>query len=191
MHRPDVPVVLCLLTLLLGAACSGTREIQTAPPQAWTPQPERSEAAPEASLTVVLGRGETALPEAVAALRFRVAEVWLKPEGAAWVRYPAQPNRFEFSADREADRTVLATRLPPAAYDSLGLILEDLYLQYNANAGGPLTMPRGRLLELDVDLYLQTDRPTTLYLALEPGASLTQTEDCRWYFLPFFTSPEF
>lgn len=191
MPRLSAPVVVCILAALWGAACSGTEQIQTAPPQAWTPAPEGDEAAAEAPLTVVLDRGETALPEAVETLRFRVAEVWLKPEDSPWIRYPAQANRFEMSADRGAPpRTILATRLPPATYDSLGLVLDDVYVQYDANAGGPLTMPRGNPLKLDVDLRPQVGRATTLHLALEPGASLTHTDACRWYFLPFITSPE-
>lgn len=174
----------CLLLGLVGCS-SGTREIQTTPPVAAVAPPDTTADADRALLTVVLETGATALPDAVQALRFRVAEVRLKPTDSLWTAYPADVNRFEVTNGTRTRRTILSTQIPAAAYDSLALDLSDVYVEFGPNAGGPLTMPRDRPLSFPAALdYSASDR-ATVRLTLEPGASLSQSDDCRWFFTPF------
>ncbi len=180
---------LCLPLLLFGclAACSSTQQIETAPPRpAVALSPDTTEAIPQALLSVVVETGTTALPADVASLRLRIAEIQLKPTNGAWTSYPAAVNRFEWSAGNRLRRTVLSTQIPAAAYDSVAVVLDDLYLTFDANAGGPLTMPRDAPTQLPLAWTATQERPTTLRLTFEPGASLVHTRDCRWIFAPFF-----
>ena len=129
--------------------------------------------------------GETALPADVQTLRFRIAEVHLKPVDSLWTSHPADVNRFELKGDARVHRTILSTRVPAVAYDSLALDLTDVYVEFDANAGAPLTMPRDHPFTMPIDLdYTATSR-ATLRLILEPGASLSRSDDCRWFFTPF------
>ncbi len=139
-----------------------------------------------ARLTIMVETGETALPEAIQAMQFRVAEVRLKPANGPWTTYPADVNSFNIAAGSRARKVVLSTLIPSAAYDSLGLALSDVFVFYDANAGGPLTMPHDTPLVLPLAARLTINQPTTLRLLFEPGASLSRDADCRWYFLPFF-----
>lgn len=179
-------LLLCMLAAPV-VGCSSTTQIQTAVPQPALPPPSDTLAAADlARLTIMVETGQTALPEAVQAMQFRVAEVYLKPADSDWVTYPADVNSFDIGAGNRARKVVLSTLIPPAAYDSLGLTLSDVFVFYDANAGGPLTMPRETPLALPLAARLTIDQPTSLRLLFEPGASLSRDADCRWYFLPFF-----
>lgn len=173
--------------MLLLAGCSATREIQTAPPRpAVALLPDTTVTADRASLTVTIEPGATRLPAAVQALRFRVAEIHLKPTGGPWTVHPAEVNSVVISRNPMARKQVLSTRVPPASYDSLALTLADVFVQYDANAGGPLTLARDAPLRLPLTVPLAAGRRTMLRLVFEPGASLSHDAACRWFFLPFF-----
>ena len=179
-------VLLCALALPV-VGCSSTTQVQTAVPQpALSPPSDTLAAADLARLTIMVETGQTALPEAIQGMQFRVAEIHLKPADGDWVVYPADVNSFDIGAGSRARKVVLSTLIPPAAYDSLGLALSDVFVFYDANAGGPLTMPRETPLALPLAARLTIDQPTALRLLFEPGASLARDADCRWYFLPFF-----
>ncbi len=187
MHALRLFVLCCLAAGLGAAGCSSTRQIQTAPPQPAVPvTPDTSATANLAALTILVETGTTALPAAIQAMRFSVAEVHLKPADGAWTVYPADVNSFMTAAGQRARKTVLSTRVPPAAYDSLALALADVFVQYDANAGGPLTLPREAPLRLPLQTRLDVGRRTALRLVFEPGASLSRDARCRWFFLPFF-----
>jgi hypothetical protein len=182
-------VVSAGLVVVLLAGCGGTRQIQTAPPRP-APTTVRSTDAngQMALLTIDVVVGESALPADTRALRFRVEEVRVKPRDGAWETYPADVNSFEITSSRRAgSKTIFSTRIPPQRYDSLGLVLSDVFVLYDENAGGPLTMARGRPLELGVELDARAETPLRAELTLEPGASLTRDDTCRWFFLPFWT----
>lgn len=175
-----------LLAVLVG--CDGTRQIQTAPPQPATgPINAIHPADRHAALTVTVETGLTALPEEVQSLRFRVATIHLKPADSTWTALPADLNSFEISRPRRQRKVVLRTQIPAGAYDSLAISLSDVFVQYDANSGGPLTMPRNTPLRLDFPFAAAQNAPAFLRLAFEPGAALSHDADCRWYFLPFFT----
>ncbi len=180
-------VLRCCLLGLLAAGCSSTREIETAPPRPAVPVvTDTTGTAMLAPLTVLVEMGPTALPADVQAMQFRVAEVHLKPTDGAWTSYPADVNSFLIAGNRRTRKAVLSTRVPPAAYDSLAVSLSEVFVQYGANAGGPLTLPRRTPLRLPLTTSLAIGRSTTIRLVFEPGASLSRTDDCRWFFLPFF-----
>ncbi len=177
----------CCVAGLLAAGCGSTRQIQTAPPHPAVPvTPDTSAVAGLAPLTVTVETGATALPDAIQAMRFSVAEVQLKPADGPWTAFPADINSFVVATGRRTRKTVLSTQVPPAAYDSLALTLTDVFVQYDANAGGPLTLARGAPLRLPLDADLAVGRRTLLRLVFEPGASLSHDAACRWFFLPFF-----
>lgn len=176
-----------VMGLLVAAGCSPTRDIRTAPPQpAISLIPDTTVAPDRASLVVSVEAGATALPADVQALRFRVAEIQLKPAGGPWTTYPSDVNAIAVGRGASGRKVVLATRVPPASYDSLGLVLADAFVQFDANAGGPLTLPRETPLRLPLTVPLAPGRRTALRLLFEPGASLSRDAACRWFFLPFF-----
>ena len=180
------PLLACCLALL-AAGCSSTTQIQTAPPRpALEPSPDTVATTDLALLTVVAETGDTALPEAIQAMQFRLAEVHLKPADGDWVIYPSDANAFEISTGQPARKVVLSTQVAPVAYDSLALVLSDVFVFYDANAGGPLTLPRDTPLTFPLSSHPTLEQPTMLRLRFEPGASLTHDADCRWFFLPFF-----
>ncbi len=151
-------------------------------------RPPRPPDTGRATLVIQVATGGTPLPADVQALRFRLAEVRLKARGGAWTSYPADAGRFQITAEARPRKTVLSTRLPPVPYDSLALVLEDVFVQYGPNAGGPLTLTRGEPLRLAHPLAPLPDQTTTLHLTFEPGASLSRDAACRWFFLPFITA---
>lgn len=176
------------LFLCIGAsACSGTTQIQTAPPRAATSHSSEA-AALQAPLTVSFETESTALPADIQRLRFRVAEIYLKPKGGEWTSYPCDVNSFELAAGTRTRKTVLSTRVPPVAYDSLGITLNEVFVLFDANAGAPLTMANGTPLQLALDMTPGTETPTVLRLSMDPGASISRSADYRWFFLPFITA---
>lgn len=176
-----------LCCLVIGVAgCSSTQQIRTAPPQSAIAVADTTDQATLAPLVIVMETGGTALPEDIQAMQFRVADVRLKEADGDWVTYPAEVNNFVLSANKRAQKPVLSTLVPPAAYDSLALSLTDIFVQFDANAGGPLTLPRGTPLRLPLTTTLAVGRRTVLRLRFEPGASLSRDAQCRWFFLPFF-----
>ena len=178
-------LILCYLVIGV-AGCSSTRQIRTAPPQSAISVTDTTDQATLAPLVIVMETGRTVLPDDVEAMQFRVAEVRLKQAGGDWVTYPAEVNNFVLAANKRAQKPVLSTLVSPAAYDSLALSLTDIFVQFDANTGGPLTMPRDAPLRLPLTTTLAVGRRTVLRLRFEPGASLSRDAQCRWFFLPFF-----
>lgn len=175
------------LLVVLSAGCSETRQIQTAPPQAGVPlQTDTSAAQPRALLTVMVETGETTLPPEIRSMRFRVNELALLGPGGTWTSYQAEQNLLEIVRGQPTRKTVLSAQVPPAAYDSLAIELSDIYVRYDANAGGPLAVPRGTPIHIPLTTYVAVGRPKTVRLVFEAGASLSRTADCRWFFVPFF-----
>lgn len=181
--------LLAMLLFLGSVGCTGTRQVETTPPRPAQPAREPASADPARSTLVIqVATGTTPLPEEVQALRFQLAEIRLKPADGDWTTYPADVNRFEITASSRPRKTVLSTKLPPARYDSLALVLNDVFALYGPNAGGPLTLPQGEPLRLALPLSPRPGQTTVLHLTFEPGASLSRDADCRWFFLPFLTT---
>lgn len=181
-----LPVALLLVALV---GCASTQEIETSPPQPRTGTQDAEAAAQEALLAVVMTGGETALPGDVSHLRFRVTEVRLRRADGLWVRLPSDSAPIEISDETpNLRRTLLDTRVAPASYDSLTITFDDVFVRFGPNAGAPLTTadeaPQQLALELNPTLH---DR-TTVQLTLEPGASLSRSPDCRWFFVPILLS---
>lgn len=172
-------------SLVLG--CSGTTQIQTAPPRAATSEPAET-AALQALLQVSFETTGTDLPEDIQRLRFRVGEIYLKPREGDWTAYPSDVNSFELASGTRVRKTVLSTRVPPVAYDSIGVTLNEVFVLFDVNAGAPLTMPRDTPLYLPIALAPTTDAPTVLRLHMDPAASITRSADYRWFLLPFVSA---
>ncbi|MFQ5570596.1 MAG: hypothetical protein ACE5G0_13015 [Rhodothermales bacterium] len=185
MHDLRAAPFFSLVLLLWAAGCSTTRQIQTAPPRAAV-SPDTTTTPAPARLSVMLETGRTVLPEGIASMRFRVSEVHLKRADGDWASYPSDGTFYEIAADQGVPKLVLSTQVAPVAYDSLALALSDIFVLYDANAGGPLTLPRDTPLVLPLTAHMAVGRHTTLRLLFEPGASLSRDARCRWYFLPFF-----
>ncbi|MEX1055679.1 MAG: hypothetical protein WED81_06590 [Rhodothermales bacterium] len=171
---------------LLFVGCSSTTQIETSPPRTREAASETSpESTSEARLAVFFQEGDTDLPDEVSKLRFRIAEVHLQQRGGEWVRLPSDLNLIEIDRGRDGIRkTVLDTRVPPAEYDSLALSFDRVYLEFGANAGGPLTVAAGAPHRMALGLRTALGLPISLILRFEPGASLTRSSDCRWFFVP-------
>lgn len=180
--------ILLIGCLVVGIGCSSTQEVETSRPRAYEGvESDGAENAGQARLSVFLERGATDLPEDVDQLRFRIAEIRLRESDGDWLRLPSDGSLIEFDRGaRSARRVVLDTRVPPGDYDSLAIALDRVFVRFNENAGAPLTTARNSPQQLALDLEPTLDGPTTLYLRLEAGPSLTRTEDCRWFFVPIF-----
>ena len=168
------------------AGCAQTRQIETSPPRPAIAVPDSAVATPRSRLAVVLEAGSTPLPGDVASLRFEVAELLLKPRGAAWTAYPTTMGPIEIAAGQTGRprRTLLNTQVPAVPYDSLALRLDNVYVTFGPDAGAPLSLPRDPVV-YPLALDPTPDRMATVRLVLEPGASLVQTPDCRWVLAPF------
>ena len=177
-----------ILLLILSARCSSTEQIQTAPPRPVTPQSTPVfDAEPRAILTIIAETGETALPPDVAMLRFRIVEILLKQKAGTWTSYPADVNNFEIrSKAPRIHKTLLSTRIQPGSYDRMAIVLANIYVEYNANSGAPLTVTGDDPLELPIDLQSRMNQTSTVTLKFEPGVSLSRDPNGRWSFLPHF-----
>lgn len=175
-------VVLVLLGL---AGCASTQEIETSPPQPRTGSPDEGAAAQEAPLAIVMRTGETALPADISLLRIRVTEVRLRRSNGQWIRLPSDTVPIEVMDEAQGvRRTLLETRVAPAAYDSLSIAFADVFVRFGANAGGSLTTASDAPQRLALELEPSLGAFTRLVLTLEPGASLSRSPDCRWFFVP-------
>lgn len=185
---PRTPALLLFLTILpLALSCSSTRQITTAPPRSGVPVDTSSVSEPRAALAVQVEAATAPLPDGVQSLRFRVSDVWLKKTGEEWIRMPADVNQFILPPTTRATRPVLTALVPPGSYDSLGLSFSDVFVLFDENSGSALTLPREEPVRMAVALETAMDRPSAVRLIFEPAASLTRTEDCRWFFVPFIT----
>ncbi len=91
----------------------------------------------------------------------------------------------ELSAARRGPRrTVLDTRVDPTAYDSVALSLDQVFVQFDANSGAPLTIADDEPLRFALHMHPLLESPTVMQLRFEPGASLRRAPDCRWFFVP-------
>lgn len=179
--------VFLLLIAVIG--CASTQEIETSPPQPRTGVTNDEAAAQEAAFTVVMTGGETPLPSDVSRLRFRITEVRLRRADGRWVRLPSDSAPIEIGEGRQnARRTLLDTRVAPTAYDSLTISFDDVFVQFGANAGAPLTMAGEAPQQLAIDMNPMLEARTTVRLTMEAGASLTRSPDCRWFFVPILLS---
>lgn len=177
----------CATLVLVAIGCSSPRQIQTSPPQSAIPTTTDSTNTPaQAAFSILVESGVTPLPDDVQSLRFRVAELQLRSTQAGWQAFPSDLNIFEITRGQRVRKVVLATQLTPATYDSLSIALSDVYVEYDANAGAPLTLPHDTPIRLPLVLSLSNEYPTMLRLVFEPGASLTRDANHRWFFLPFF-----
>lgn len=176
------------LGLLLGMSvgCSSIEEVRTTPPRAAVPPPDTTVevGVPVAVTMEVL---PPALPDDVASLQFRAREVWLHTPSEGWTSYPADVHQFVVEGSRPERRSILSSRVPPARYDSIGVVLEDVYVTFDPHAGSPLTMPRGEPFKVPVSLSLREQQPARIQLLVDAEASLWQDDRCRWFFVPFIT----
>ncbi|MEX0821908.1 MAG: hypothetical protein WD021_07165 [Rhodothermales bacterium] len=133
--------------------------------------------------------GETVLPADVSALQFRITEVRLHRRDGPWVRLPSDSAPVEFVEDGGAvRRTLLDTRVDPAEYDSMAVTFSDVFVRFGPNAGAPLTTASGVPQRFALALGPTAEQHTSVALHLEPGASLTRSPDCRWFFVPVLRS---
>ena len=183
-RRPELHTI-ALLACILIAGCSSTREIETSPPQ--TIDSADGESQPptrQARLAVVMGQGETSLPEDIERFEFRISEVRLHRKDGDWVRLPSDEHQFALPLHRNARRTVLDAQVAPAGYDSVAISFDHLFARFSENAGAPLTAAEGEPLRLALDLETSLEAQSVMTLQFEPGASLRRAPDCRWFFIP-------
>ena len=176
-----------LLFVLTG--CASTRQIETSSPRPRTlPDAVAGEVAGMGLLAIDIETGETILPDDVQALRFRIEEIRLHSDEGDRMTSPADLNSFEILPDRYLGKTILSTRVQPILYDSISVKISDAFVLFGENAGGPLTLPRDTPLEIAVEMQPVVGEATQLKISIEPGASLFKDDNCRWYFVPFWTA---
>ncbi len=178
----------CLVVLSLCiTSCVSTRQIETASPRPLNvPGSSRAEVAGMGLLSIEIDTGKTPLPDEIQALRFRIEEIRLHTDEGEWMTFPADLNSFEILPDRYLTKTVLSTRVQPIVYDSIGFKISDVFVLFGENAGGPLTLPGDRPIEIAVDLNPKVGEAEQARVTIEPGASLFKDQRCRWYFVPFW-----
>lgn len=127
----------------------------------------------------------TSLPPDVDTVRFRISELRFRLRGGGWESFPISGAPVSVSAGEQATRVLLNTQIRPGAYDSVQVTLGDVYLEFAANAGGPVTTGQLPAAARAAALQLSAATATSLDLTLDAGASLSRDSACRWYFLPF------
>lgn len=183
------PYLLLGLILLIFAGCASTRQIETASPRPRAlPGPSRAEAAGMGLLAIDIETGQTSLPADVQALRFRIEEIRLHTDEGEWITFPGELNSFEILPDRYLGKTILSTRVQPLLYDSIAVKISDAFVLFGENAGGPLTLPKDKPLEIAIEMLPKVGEATQVKISIEPGASLYKDSNCKWYFVPFWTA---
>ena len=178
-----------LSVLLLATSCGSTRQIETSSPRPRVfPGAGSGEAAGLALLAIDIETGNTTLPEDVQALRFRIEEVRVHQENGDWITFPGELNAFEILPDRYLGKAILSTRVQPLRYDSIAVKISDAFVLFGENAGGPVTLPKDQALEIAVEMNPTVSSGTQVVIAIEPGASLYKDNNCRWFFVPFWTA---
>lgn len=172
------------------SACARTSSIQALPPRPAAPIDTSALALEEAGLAridVALRISGTALPEDIGRIRLRPTEVRLHERGGSWVGYPATGGAFTISGSAADTRRILSMQVVPTDYDSVEVAFGDLYVEFDGNAGGPLTRADPPRSSRYVAASPALGTTTTVTLTLNPGASVFQDAACSWHFLPFLT----
>ncbi len=175
------PLLACIGFLLL-AGCSSSQEIRTRPPVA-APSTQAPQAVTEVS--VVLEKGETALPEAVQELSFTLTALELRGAERR-MRWPLGNRVVRLRRNQTLSLSLLNTTLPVATYDTLVLHLTNARVMFGPNAGGPLISDIGETLTLSLSFQAQENQSATLVVRFEPEPSLWRDARCTWHFTPFF-----
>lgn len=192
MLKLSTPLVLLVLVLSVlsgaGASCSSTRDVYTEPPRPAIPPADEASPRGRAQLDLYLQSGPSVLPAAVDELQFRVDTLRLKASGGSWRAFPTSDQPFVVTAEHRPRRLLLTADLPPGTYDSLALDFDDVWVQFGANAGAPLTVHPAPPLAFPFSL--QTNRSRLLQIVFEPGLSIYRHANCQWVFLPRLHRPE-
>lgn len=185
--RRYVPALL-LLCLFVLAGCARTRSIEALPPRPVVVS-EAGEllAAGLARLEVRLSVPEQPEREEVEAMRLRVTGVRFRNSDGTWRSFPAAGGLLRIDSREKLDRSVLSTQVDPALYDSVEVTFGDLYVEFDANAGGPIVSETAPTARRALHVRTQAGKETVVEVRLDPEASLIRDSDCRWHFLPFVT----
>jgi len=111
----------------------------------------------------------------------------LQSEAGTLFSFPTPGTTIEILAGKPLiQKTLLSTYVHPGSYESISLVLDDIYVEFDANSGAPLTLPENDTVHFSVSLTTEVDREVTVLLLFEPGASLTRNPRGRWTFFPIF-----
>lgn len=180
---------LCLALLLgLFSGCARTRSIEALPPRPGVQNGSTNADLLQAGLArleVKLEVPAQSMPEDAASVRFRVAGLRLRESGGMWHSYPAGAGVIRVDGRERLERTVLSTQISPAKYDSVEISFDDVYVEFDANAGGPITSEESPRAARLVEVEAEVGGEMIVILRLDPAASLIQDSSCRWHFLPF------
>ena len=183
--KPITSLLLCLAMAASGG-CSSTQEIETSRPRApETVATADGQSTRQARLSVTLEIGESPLPDDIEGLVFRISEVHVHSADGEWIRLPSDMRQLEIDQGLgDAQRSVLDTTLPPAAYDSVAIAFDSIFARFNANAGAPLITANAAPLRMALEMNPSLETATVLAFVFEPEASLRRSPDCRWFFVP-------
>lgn len=178
---PRAAYALLAFAVAMLAACGGVREVRTQPPRPAVAVADSATVPDRTALAVTFAIAE-ALPPEVAALRLRVAALWLQPTGEAWQKRPVDSGAVE-SGDPPV--RLLAADVPRRRYDSLAVVLAEPFVTFGPNAGGPLTIPDSGLIRVPLALDLAGRSRAEIRLRLDPA--LTRDSTGAWRFQPRLT----
>lgn len=174
-------VAILALSLLMG--CGSVSEVNVAAPRPAATDSSAT-ATTRASLTLDLESGTQALPEGVSSTRFRVREVWMKARGDEWTKRLAATEPFVVDGANPVQRTLLSTAIPAQRFDSLALVLDDVYIEYGPNAGGRPDVAGTNPVKLAARFTPSADQLNTLLLRYEAATSVARDSTGRWSFRP-------
>ena len=69
--------------------------------------------------------------------------------------------------------------------------ISDLFVLYGENAGGPIAWPKDQSIKEVLHIEPGVEAVTRVKIILEPGASLLKDENCKWYFIPFWSAESY
>jgi hypothetical protein len=175
-------IIPCTASLIAGSlliGCSSIDQVTTRPPVPAV-QPVTDVAVTQVPLSVMIETGQSRPPTQLAALSFRISEIWVKPEDGEWHRRRTQTGSIRIKPEEPVRRTVLSAAIPTGSYESVALLIENVRAEYQGNAGGPLSSPEGTPVEIDLSFTAQRNAAVVLNLLLDAQSSVWQDAEIEF-----------
>ena len=189
MKRVRFLLLLSFSVIALLAGCRSSRIIEVPPPSSSDSQLANSGSA-RGSVNVILETGQREMPDGVQSVRFRVNEVEFRSNVGQWTQRLSNRETVSATKTRRSEVPLLSTELAAVPYDSIAIHVTDVYVEYNAHAGGPLIPVHSRV-SLSVDLEPDPASAQTIRLMFHPAQSIrADSAAFLWRFEPVLTVEE-
>lgn len=186
-----VPFILLLAALAPAiSGCRGSRVIEVSPPSTGI-SGEHAGSGARGSVAVLLETGSGSdMPAGIVSTTFRVTEIDFHEAGGSWVTRLSNRQAVSSVEARRTSVPLLATELAVMSFDSISVELDDVFVTYNENAGGPL-VPEEQPVTLPLDLQPSENEASVVVLRYHPAESVRlDSAEYVWRFRPVFSIVE-